>query len=69
MENHDESALSEITILPDGRVYAFGITRPIDELLQGLQTREAALHHAARTRAEGARQHRTDSANPEAEAQ
>jgi hypothetical protein len=34
----DESAESEITILPDGRVCAFGITRPVAELLASLPT-------------------------------
>ena len=29
----DESAESEITILPDGRICAFGITRSVAELL------------------------------------
>jgi len=32
----DESSESEITILPDGRVCAFGITRPLAELLATL---------------------------------
>jgi hypothetical protein len=32
-ETVDESAESEITILPDGRVFAFGITGPIAAVL------------------------------------
>jgi hypothetical protein len=38
----DESNLSEITILPDGRVYAFGITRQVTELLESLDSRPSA---------------------------
>jgi hypothetical protein len=37
---HDEGDFSEITILPDGRVYVFGLTRPLLEVLAGLPTRE-----------------------------
>jgi hypothetical protein len=43
----DESALSEITILPDGRVYAFGITQQVADLLRSLQSREDALRRQA----------------------
>jgi hypothetical protein len=43
----DESDLSEITILPDGRVYAFGITRQVTELLHSLESRSAALARAS----------------------
>jgi hypothetical protein len=43
----DESDLSEITILPDGRVYAFGITRQVTELLHSLEFRSAALARAS----------------------
>jgi hypothetical protein len=39
----DESDLSEITILPDGRVYAFGITRQVVDLLKSLESRDDAL--------------------------
>lgn len=34
----DESNESEITIFPDGRIYAFGITRPVAALLATLPT-------------------------------
>ena len=37
----DESAESEITIQPDGRIFAFGITRPVMELLAAIPTSEA----------------------------
>jgi hypothetical protein len=37
----DESAESEITIMPDGRVFAFGITRPLASLLATLPTADA----------------------------
>lgn len=39
----DESAESEITILPDGRVCAFGITRPVAELLASLPTADERM--------------------------
>jgi hypothetical protein len=32
----DESATTEITILPDGRVYAFGLSREVAEILHSL---------------------------------
>ena len=34
----DESAESEITILPDGRVFAFGITGPLAAVLATIPT-------------------------------
>jgi hypothetical protein len=34
----DLSAESTITIQPDGRIYAFGITRPLVELLAAIPT-------------------------------
>jgi hypothetical protein len=37
-ETVDESAESEITILPDGRVFAFGITAPIAAVLATFPT-------------------------------
>jgi len=39
----DESAESEITIMPDGRVCAFGITRPVAELLASLPTADERM--------------------------
>jgi hypothetical protein len=33
----DDSDLSEITILPDGRVYIFGLSKSMKELLETLQ--------------------------------
>ena len=47
--NEDESALSEITILPDGRVYAFGITCQIADLLRQLTSRTVAEVEPAET--------------------
>jgi len=41
MEECDDGALSEITILPDGRVYLFGMTLPLLEVLATLPTRES----------------------------
>jgi hypothetical protein len=40
MGEHDDGSLSEITILPDGRVYVFGMTLPLLETLAALPTRE-----------------------------
>ena len=40
-ESIDESAESEITILPDGRVFAFGITGPIAAVLATIPTADA----------------------------
>lgn len=36
----DDGTLSEITILSDGRVYLFGMTLPLLEVLAALPTRE-----------------------------
>jgi hypothetical protein len=36
----DLSPLSEITILPDGRVYVFGATRPVLEVLETLTSQD-----------------------------
>jgi hypothetical protein len=36
----DEDILSEISILPDGRVYVFGMTRPLLEVLAAVPVRE-----------------------------
>jgi hypothetical protein len=44
MGEHDDGALSEITILPDGRVYVFGMTLPLLETLAALPTREGRWH-------------------------
>lgn len=40
MEGCEDGALSEITILPDGRVYFFGMTLPLLEIVAALPTRE-----------------------------
>jgi hypothetical protein len=37
----DDGTLSEITILPDGRIYLFGMTLPLLEVLAALPTRES----------------------------
>jgi hypothetical protein len=37
---HEDADLSEITILPDGRLYVFGMTLPLLETLAALPTRE-----------------------------
>jgi hypothetical protein len=39
----DESSLSEISILPDGRVYLFGASRQVLELLQAIPLGDPAL--------------------------
>ena len=46
----DETNLTEITIQPDGRVYVFGASLPILQILQSLQPNDprisAILRHA-----------------------
>lgn len=48
----DETAMTELTIAPDGRVFAFGTSRSVLELLAALQPRDprvrALLAHANR---------------------
>jgi hypothetical protein len=39
----DETHLTEITIQPDGRVYVFGLSRQVLELLGDLRPRDASL--------------------------
>ena len=39
----DESAISEITILPDGRVYVFGLSHEVLEILGSLNDRDDRL--------------------------
>ena len=56
-ETINESDESEITILPDGRIYAFGITRPLVELLASLSSRDERLRRML--------DHLTDPAMPE----
>jgi hypothetical protein len=43
----NEDDISEINILPDGRIYVFGLTEKLRTLLETFQ-REAELHAAAR---------------------
>jgi hypothetical protein len=40
MAESDDGTLSEITILPDGRVYVFGMTLPLLEVLATVPTQE-----------------------------
>lgn len=47
-KSRDDGPVSEITILPDGRVYLFGLTRPLLDVLAALPVRESGwqeLHH------------------------
>lgn len=37
MANPDETTLTEITILPDGRIYVFGLSQPVLEVILELQ--------------------------------
>ncbi len=50
MTPDEETALSEITILPDGRVYVFGMSLQVLEVLQTLRDDEPRLQ-ALRQRA------------------
>ncbi len=43
MTRDDETAISEITIRPDGRVYVFGMSRQVLEGLECLQTGDPRL--------------------------
>lgn len=43
MEPDEETALSEITILPDGRVFVLGASRQVLEILEVLSPEDAAL--------------------------
>jgi hypothetical protein len=43
MVNEDESNLTEITLLPDGRVFVFGMSAPVLEILGEIQPRDERL--------------------------
>ena len=43
MESDDETAMSEITILPDGRVFVLGASLQVLEILEVLSPEDAAL--------------------------
>ena len=59
----DESTESELTFLPDGRVYAFGITRELVAVLATLPTSDPRMREQlARLAGQGS------STNPEVEA-
>jgi hypothetical protein len=40
MDETDDAEFSEVTILPDGRLYVFGLTRPLLEVLASVPSRE-----------------------------
>jgi hypothetical protein len=44
----DESAESEITIQPDGRVFGFGITRGLASVLASIPTADRRVSHRLR---------------------
>lgn len=50
----DDSDLSEITILPDGRVYIFGLSERLKALLETLQADAHPHPHAPATYKEAA---------------
>ena len=37
MPDNDETSVSEITILPDGRIYVFGMSRQVLEVIESFQ--------------------------------
>ena len=43
-KSRDDGPVSEITILPDGRVYLFGLTRELLDVLAALPVRESGWH-------------------------
>jgi hypothetical protein len=55
IDDIDETNLTEITIQPDGRIYVFGASLPVLQILQQLQPRDprisAILRQASPTRA------------------
>lgn len=44
MEPEAETTLTEITIQPDGRIYAFGLSREVAEVLEPMCPVEHLLH-------------------------
>jgi hypothetical protein len=48
MEADDETAVSEITILPDGRVFVLGASPQVLEILETLGPEDAALKQRLR---------------------
>ena len=53
-KSRDDGPVSEITILPDGRVYLFGLTRPLLDVLAALPVRESGWHEFHRHLSEAA---------------
>jgi hypothetical protein len=51
-EPADETSISEITIQPDGRVYVFGASLPILQILQSLQPNDPRLASILRSAAQ-----------------
>ena len=49
MEEADESTLSEINILPDGRIFVFGTSRAVLEVLETLSTPNERLQRLLET--------------------
>ncbi len=43
MESDDETTLSEIMILPDGRIYVFGMSEKLLEVMQAFQADEPRI--------------------------
>jgi hypothetical protein len=43
LTGNDETATSEITILPDGRIYVFGMSRQVLDVLQSFQPDDARV--------------------------
>jgi hypothetical protein len=68
MEPEDEAAISEITILPDGRVCVFGASEALIALLAALDPRDAGIQqrarHVGRRLAEGAHELRGGTTAP-----
>lgn len=49
MAGADETAVSEITLLPDGRVYVFGMSRQLLEVLETMGVRDPRVRALLRT--------------------
>jgi hypothetical protein len=46
MDEMDETAITEITIHPDGRVFVFGLSREVAEVLEAMCSPSHPLHRS-----------------------
>ena len=60
MEPIDETAMTEIMIHPDGRIFVFGLSREVAEILHSLCPEKHPLHESLSDSEAPAKQHRHD---------